>query len=88
MDKQLIVFRPLLPQLWDSGPGVVVSSGNRPVPGAAADAVCAARAWMPAPFPRQLLAEPAGAVRLGPRPPQDHPETRTQRPAHLGHTAR
>lgn len=65
-----------------------MSPGDRPVSRVTADAVGASRARLPASFSRQLLAEPAGAVRLGPRPAKDHPETRTQGPAHLSHTAR
>lgn len=77
-----------LVQLWGSESGDAVSPGDGPVSRVTADAVGATGARLPARFSRKLLAEPAGALRLGPRPPEDHPEARTQRPAHLGHAAR
>lgn len=76
------------PQLRRSQPGVAVPPGDRPSARPSADAVSAAGARLPARLSRQLLAEPARALRLGSRPPQDHPEARAQGSAHLGHAAR
>lgn len=53
-------------QRWHSQPGVTMSSGDRPVSRLTADAVGAARARLSARLSWQLLAESAGAVRLGP----------------------
>ena len=61
-------------QLWGAESGALVSPSDGPVAGVTADAAGPAGAWLSPGVPRQLLAEPAGALRLGPGPPEDHPE--------------